>query len=160
MVKIGINLIVAKGNKNEIGKNNKLLWNLPEDMKHFKELTTGKTVIMGRKTYESIGRLLPNRMNVVVSSNMEDPRIPNLSVFRSLDEVYEHYKECLNEIFVIGGSSVYDYFKDKCDKLYITEVNDIYPDADSFFPDINLSPYEIINEKIYTEFKIKEYKRR
>ena len=87
-----LSLIVAKGNKNEIGKKNKLLWKLPEDMKHFKELTTGKTVIMGRKTHESIGRLLPNRMNVVVSSTMEDPNIKNLVIFRSLDEVYEHYK--------------------------------------------------------------------
>lgn len=155
-----ISIVVAKGNRNEIGKNNKLLWKLPEDMKHFKKLTTGKTVIMGRKTYESIGRPLPNRMNVVVSSNMEDPHIPNLNVFRSLDDAYNHYKEYLDEIFIIGGSSIYEYFKDKCDKLYITEVNDIYPGADSFFPYINLSTYDIINEQVYVEFKIKEYKRR
>ena len=153
-----ISIIVAKGNKNEIGKNNKLLCNLPEDMKHFKELTTGKTVIMGRKTYESIGRLLPNRMNVVVSSSMKDPHIPNLKVFRSLDEVYSHYQRYSGEVFVIGGSSVYEYFKDKCDKLYITEINDVYPDADSFFPDIDLSIYDVINEQSYVEFKIKEYK--
>ena len=155
-----LSLIVVKGKNNEIGKDNKLLWDLPEDMKNFKKLTNGKTVIMGRKTYESIGRPLPNRMNVVVSSNMEDPHIPNLNVFRSLDDAYNHYKEYLDEIFIIGGSSIYEYFKDKCDKLYITEVNDIYPGADSFFPYINLSTYDIINEQVYVEFKIKEYKRR
>ena len=154
-----ISIVVAKGNKNEIGKNNKLLWNLPEDMKHFKELTTGKTVIMGRKTYESIGRLLPNRLNVVVSSTMEDPNIKNLVIFRSLEDVYFHYQRYAGEIFVIGGSSIYEYFKDKCDKLYITDVDDTYEGADSFFPEIDMSNYNVESSVDYDGFKITEYKK-
>ena len=107
-----LSLIVAKGKNNEIGKDNKLLWDLPEDMKNFQKLTNGKTVIMGRKTHESIGRLLPNRLNVVVSSTMEDPNIKNLVIFRSLEDVYFHYQRYAGEIFVLGGSSIYEYFKD------------------------------------------------
>ena len=154
-----LSLIVAKGKNNEIGKDNKLLWDLPEDMKNFRKLTNGKTVIMGRKTYESIGRLLPNRLNVVVSSTMEDPNIKNLVIFRSLEDVYFHYQRYAGEIFVIGGSSIYEYFKDKCDKLYITDVDDTYEGADSFFPEIDMSNYNVESSVDYDGFKITEYKK-
>lgn len=154
-----LSLIVVKGKNNEIGKDNKLLWDLPEDMKNFQKLTNGKTVIMGRKTYESIGRLLPNRLNVVVSSTMEDPNIKNLVIFRSLEDVYFHYQRYAGEIFVLGGSSIYEYFKDKCDKLYITDVDDTYEGADSFFPEIDMSNYNIESSVDYDGFKITEYKK-
>ena len=154
-----LSLIVAKGKNNEIGKDNKLLWDLPEDMKNFQKLTNGKTVIMGRKTYESIGRLLPNRLNVVVSSTMEDPNIKNLVIFRSLEDVYFHYQRYAGEIFVLGGSSIYEYFKDKCDKLYITDVDDTYEGADSFFPEIDMSNYNVESSVDYDGFKITEYKK-
>ena len=154
-----LSLIVAKGKNNEIGKDNKLLWDLPEDMKNFRKLTNGKTVIMGRKTYESIGRLLPNRLNVVVSSTMEDPNIKNLVIFRSLEDVYFHYQRYAGEIFVLGGSSIYEYFKDKCDKLYITDVDDTYEGADSFFPEIDMSNYNVESSVDYDGFKITEYKK-
>mgnify|MGYP003526225277 FL=1 len=154
-----LSLIVAKGKNNEIGKDNKLLWDLPEDMKNFRKLTNGKTVIMGRKTYESIGRLLPNRLNVVVSSTMEDPNIKNLVIFRSLEDVYFHYQRYAGEIFVLGGSSIYEYFKDKCDKLYITDVNDTYAGADIFFPEIDMSNYNVESSVDYDGFKITEYKK-
>ena len=154
-----LSLIVVKGKNNEIGKDNKLLWDLPEDMKNFKKLTNGKTVIMGRKTYESIGRLLPNRLNVVVSSTMEDPNIKNLVIFRSLEDVYFHYQRYAGEIFVIGGSPIYEYFKDKCDKLYITDVDDTYEGADSFFPEIDMSNYNVESSVDYDGFKITEYKK-
>ena len=152
-------IIVAVGKNNEIGKDNKLLWGLPEDMKNFQKLTNGKTVIMGRKTYESIGRLLPNRLNVVVSSTMEDPNIKNLVIFRSLEDVYFHYQRYAGEIFVIGGSPIYEYFKDKCDKLYITDVDDTYEGADSFFPEIDMSNYNVESSVDYDGFKITEYKK-
>ena len=154
-----LSLIVAKGKNNEIGKDNKLLWDLPEDMKNFRKLTNGKTVIMGRKTYESIGRLLPNRLNVVVSSTMEDPNIKNLVIFRSLEDVYFHYQRDAGEIFVLGGSSICEYFKDKCDKLYITDVDDTYEGADSFFPEIDMSNYNVESSVDYDGFKITEYKK-
>ena len=154
-----LSLIVAKGKNNEIGKDNKLLWDLPEDMKNFRKLTNGKTVIMGRKTYESIGRLLPNRLNVVVSSTMEDPNIKNLVIFRSLEDVYFHYQRYAGEIFVLGGSSIYEYFKDKCDKLYITDVDDTYAGADIFFPEIDMSNYNVESSVDYDGFKITEYKK-
>ena len=153
-------IIVAKGKNNEIGLENQLLWTSEEDMNHFKKVTTGKTIIMGRKTYESIGRLLPNRFNVVVSSTLSNDNIQNLSIFRSLDDVYEHYKKYAGEIIIIGGSTIYEYFKDKCEKLYITEIDYTFSDADTFFPNIDLTEYNILKETYYQNvpsFKITEY---
>lgn len=145
-----INIIVAHGNKRAIGKDNKLLWNLPADMKRFKEITTGHTVVMGRKTYESIGKPLPNRTNVVITSNPESieseevisgelPFIKDLIMNGTLGK----------EIFIIGGEQVYKEFLPIAKRLYITKVIGDFPEADTFFPDYQLidflQGYEVID---------------
>ena len=140
-----ISLIVAIGKNNAIGCNNKLLWNIPEDMRHFKENTTGHTVIMGDRTYLSIGRPLPNRKNIVVSLD-ENFEAPGCEVRNDLLDVLNEYKNSEEEVFVIGGGIIYKLALPMVDKLYLTLVDDA-PEADTFFPD-------------YSEFKkvIKEEK--
>lgn len=126
-------MICAIGKNREIGFQNKLLWNLPEDMKHFVKITSGKTVIMGERTYQSIGRPLPNRKNIVVTLN-KDLQAPGCEVRFDLDEVLREYKNSEEEVFVIGGGMIYGLSLPMTDKLYLTLVDDA-PEADTFFPD-------------------------
>ena len=131
-----LSIVVAKAKNNIIGKDNKLVWNLPEDMKHFKELTDGHTIIMGRKTFESIGRVLPNRKHIIFSQN-PDLKInnENVQVVHSLLEIQELIEE-KDEAFVIGGSMIYNFLMPYVKKMYITEINEEF-DGDTFFPKIN-----------------------
>lgn len=142
-----INLIAAVGKNLELGLDNKLIWQIPEDLKYFKEVTTGKTIVMGRKTYESIGRPLPNRKNIVLSRKKIE--INNV-------EVINDYREVLGDecVFIIGGESVYRLFLPYADNIYLTEIEDS-SNADSFFPnfDKNLYEKEIISEGIYNSVK-------
>lgn len=131
-----LSIVVAKSKNNIIGKDNKLVWNLPEDLKHFKELTTGHTIIMGRKTFESLGRVLPNRKHIIFSQN-PDLKInnENVQVVHSLLEIQELIEE-KDEAFVIGGSMIYNFLMPYVKKMYITEINEEF-DGDTFFPKIN-----------------------
>lgn len=131
-----LSIVVAKSKNNIIGKDNKLVWNLPEDLKHFKELTTGHTIIMGRKTFESLGRVLPNRKHIIFSQN-PDLKInnENVQVVHSLLEIQELI-EGQEEAFVIGGSMIYNFLMPYVKKMYITEINEEF-DGDTFFPKIN-----------------------
>lgn len=129
-----ISLIVAVGKNRAIGRNNQLLWNIPEDMKHFKETTTGHTVIMGDRTYLSIGKPLPNRKNIVVTLN-KDFVAAGCEVRFDLDEVLREYKNSEEEVFIIGGGIIYKLALPMVDKLYLTVVEDAPTDADTFFPD-------------------------
>ncbi len=133
-----ISIIAAIGKNNEIGKKNGLLWNLPADLKHFKDLTSGHVIVMGQKTFESIGRPLPNRKNIVLTSDKNYLRY-SVDVVHSLTELDDLLKKISGpeeEIFIIGGGQVYKSFMDKADKLYITHVDAEFPEADTFFPDI------------------------
>ena len=129
-----ISLIAAIGKNNELGKKNALLWNLPADMKHFRETTSGHTVIMGQKTFESIGRPLPNRRNIVLTQD-KNLKIAGVEIVYSPEEV-ENLLDKDTENFVIGGGMIYKLFIDKADRLYITHVDASFPDADTFFPEI------------------------
>jgi len=129
-----ISLIAAIGKNNELGKKNALLWNLPADMKHFRETTSGHTVIMGQKTFESIGRPLPNRRNIVLTQD-KNLKIDGVEIVYSPEEV-ENLLDKDTENFVIGGGMIYKLFIDKVDRLYITHVDASFPDADTFFPEI------------------------
>lgn len=135
---MSINLIVAISKNNCIGKDNKLPWHLPEDLKHFKKITSGKTVLMGRKTFESIldylGKPLPKRKNIVITRNKNYEVPEGVEVYTDLNEAIEKYKN--EEVFVIGGSSIYEQSMPLADKLYITHVNQEV-DGDAFFPEIN-----------------------
>ncbi len=151
-----LSLIAAIGKNNALGINNKLLWNLPSDMKHFRDITSGHTVIMGWKTYQSIGRLLPNRKNIIISSD-PNSTVAGADIVSSLDDAFklasleqgrkfeENQEEV--EVFIIGGGKTYSLAMPKATKLYITEVEDS-PEADTFFPEINNEEWkEISREK-------------
>ena len=129
-----ISIIAAIGKNNELGKKNALLWSLPADMKHFKETTKGHMVIMGQKTFESIGRPLPNRRNIVLTQD-KNFKPEGVEIVYSIEEA-ENFLDNNTENFVIGGGMIYKLFINKADKLYITHVNASFPDADTFFPEI------------------------
>lgn len=129
-----ISMIVAVDEERAIGKDNRLLWNIPEDLKRFKELTTGHTVIMGENTYHSIGRSLPHRTNIVVTLN-QSLVLPGCFVVHSIDEAFQMAKEKENEeVFVIGGASIYRQCLPLVERLYLTLVEGKH-EADTFFPD-------------------------
>ena len=128
-----ISIIAAIGTNRELGKNNKLLWHIPDDLKHFKRLTSGHPVIMGRKTYESIGRPLPDRINIIITKN-SIYSVSNCIVVHSLKDALEIAKEKeKEEIFIIGGGQIYKEAINMADKLYLTKVDASY-DADTYFP--------------------------
>jgi dihydrofolate reductase len=126
-----ITLLAAIGFDNEIGLDNKLLWKIPEDMKFFKDYTTGKTVVMGRKTFESIGRPLPNRNNIVVTQKT----ISSVTTITSIEDILNLPDD---EIVIIGGEQLYNESIDHADKLLITHVYRTF-EADKYFPHID--PY-------------------
>lgn len=128
-------LIVAIGKNRGIGKANQLLWHLPKDLKHFKEITTGHPVIMGRKTFESIGRPLPNRTNIVISRR-EGWFQEGILIVGSIKEAMKFAKKIDEEVFVLGGGNIYEQTIDLADKLLVTKV-DASMEADAFFPEID-----------------------
>lgn len=132
-MKISMIAAIASGNK-ALGKNNELIYKISEDLQRFKKITSDHIVIMGRKTFESIGKALPNRINIVVTSN---PAFSgeNVVVTHSLDEALRLAElKGESEVFIIGGGQIYEEAIGKADKLYLTIVEGS-PDADTFFPD-------------------------
>ena len=157
---MSFSIIAAIGKNNELGKDNNLIWHLPNDLKFFKETTTGKTIIMGRRTFESLPRMLPNRHHIVLSSSNDFPS--EVSVYNNLDDLLKDYKDSEEELFVIGGASIYKLFLDYSDKLYLTEI-DASEEADAYFPkfDKNDFEYELLKENEDNGIKYKHvlYKR-
>jgi len=143
-----ISIIVALGKNSEIGKGNDLLCHLPADLKHFKEITSGHTVIMGRKTFESLPKgALPNRKNIVVSRN-PDLEIEGAMVCSSLDAAL---LKCLDEeeVFIIGGVQIYRQALPITDKLYLTKIHAAFPDADVFFPKIDYKEWRMVSRETH-----------
>ncbi len=140
-----IAIVVAIAENNVIGGENKLLWHLPADLKHFKALTTGHCIIMGRKTYESIGRPLPNRTNIVISRD-ENLEIAGCLVFSSLQKAIEAAKniETNGTICIIGGGEIYKQAMDLADELYVTEVMTSIK-GDTFFPKIESKTWDLLS---------------
>lgn len=131
-----VSIIAAIGENRELGKNNRLLWDIPEDMGHFRSITRGHAVIMGRKTYESIGHALPDRPNIVITRDDTFTTPDGCFIAHSLEEALELGKEKEEtELFIIGGANIYQQAIDSADKLYLTVVHQSFPDADTFFPD-------------------------
>ena len=135
---MNISIIAAIGKNNELGRGNDLIWHFREDMRFFKEMTTGNTVIMGRKTFESLPHALPNRQNIVITSN-SDYVADGGEVALGINEALELAKN--DEVFIIGGGRVYSEFLQYADKLYLTEIDDVCQDADVFFPRFNKDDY-------------------
>lgn len=141
-----LSLIVAVAKNNVIGKDNQLIWHLPDDLKRFKRLTTGKTIIMGRKTFESLGRVLPKRKHIVLCKSgkldVDDEQVEVICDIAQLDK----YIQDEEEHFVIGGASIYKLLLDKVTKMYITRINQDF-EGDVYFPQFDEKKWKIV-EKI------------
>ena len=138
---IPLAIVVAVSRNNAIGKGNELPWRISEDLKFFKSVTLGKPCIMGRKTYESIGKALPNRDNIVITRNAQFTA-PNVTVANDLEDAIKIAEafaiaRSVAEICIIGGGEIYRQSIEDVTKLYLTKVDTIIEDADAFFPEIN-----------------------
>ena len=142
-----LSIIVAKAKNNIIGKDNKLLWHIKDDLKRFKNLTTGHVIIMGRKTFESLGGILPNRKHIIFSQNPDfKVENENVKIVHSMLEIQE-YIESEEECFVIGGAMIYNLLMPYVNKMYVTEIHKDF-EGDTFFPKINLDVWkEVSREK-------------
>ena len=141
-----LSIIVAKAKNNIIGKNNSLVWHLPEDLKHFRKLTTGHTIIMGRKTFESLGRVLPNRKHIVFSQNPDfKVNDENVEVVHSLLQIQDLI-EGEEEAFVIGGAMIYNFLMPYVKKMYVTQINEEF-EGDAFFPKIDEKVWKKTSEE-------------
>ncbi len=139
-------MIVAMAENGVIGRNNSLPWHLPDDLKRFKAITTGHPIVMGRKTFESIGRLLPKRTNVILTRR-PDFVVEGAVVLREPEEVQERFKN-EDEVFIIGGAEIYGCFIDLADRLYLTKVHHAVQ-GDVSFPEFNENAFrEISKERV------------
>lgn len=162
-----ISIIVAKASNNVIGKDNELVWRLSSDLKRFKYLTTGHCIIMGRKTYDSIGKPLPNRTSIVVTKNRDFSLPPGHFVVHSLEEAVQVAIGTGQDLaFIIGGAEIYSQSMEIADELIITEVH-ADPDGDAFFPEIDQDRWEKISEENFQkdesnqfDFDVVVYKRK
>ena len=142
---MSVSMIAAVGKNNEIGRKNELVFRLRGDMKFFKETTMGRTVVMGRKTFESLPNALPGRRNVVITRNA-DYKVQGAEVCQSISEAL---KLCENDdVFVIGGGAIYSEFLEYADRIYLTEINAECADADAFFPKFDKSLW---NRRVLSE---------
>lgn len=150
-MRISLIAAIASGNK-ALGKNNQLIYKIPEDLKRFKSITSGHTVIMGRKTFQSIGHPLPNRTNIVIT---RDPNFTasGITIVYSLKEALEKAQD--DEVFIIGGGEIYQEAISQADKLYLTIVED-NPQADTYFPDY--SDFKIICQSGQYEYQGFKYR--
>ena len=138
-----LSIIVAKARNNIIGKNNSLIWHLPEDLKRFKTLTTGHTIIMGRRTFESLGRVLPNRKHVILCNDMEmDIKDDNIEILEDIS-MLDKYINSDEENFIIGGATIYRLLMPYANKMYITEIDQEF-EGDVAFPEINKEEWNIV----------------
>ena len=143
-------LIAALAENRVVGIDNRLPWHLPEDLKYFKRITTGKAIIMGRKTYESIGRPLPNRTNIVISRN-SDFRAEGVKVVASLDAAINlatdvNASNGVQEVMIIGGASIYEAALPKAERLYITRVH-AEVEGDTYFPEVNFDQWSEVKRE-------------
>ena len=159
-----INLIVAMTEKGIIGKGNNLPWHLPGDLKHFKKTTMSNIILMGRKTFESIGKPLPGRKNFILTSNpgsiSEDIQSQeNVFIFTSFKEAEKAASSMTEEVFIIGGASVYRDTIKYADRLIISMVKENYQ-GDVYFPDYDKSEWELVSSEDFEEFILLIYERK
>lgn len=146
MSNLTISIICALSESRVIGKNNSLIWKIPEDMQRFRQITAGHPVIMGRKTYESIGKPLPNRTNIIITRDTAY-KVSGCIVVSSLEEALEQAKKVEhNEIFIIGGGEIYRQALPFTDKLYLTIIKGSF-EGDTFFPDYSDFTKEVFKEE-------------
>jgi dihydrofolate reductase len=136
-----VSLIVCHAEQNVIGFKNKMPWHLPNDLKHVKKLTQGNTIVMGRKTFDSLGRPLPNRRNVVLTRN-RDFDAEGIDVIHEVADI----KELEGEVFIFGGSGVYNQTMDLVDEMHITRIHETFG-GDTFFPEYDESKWELVSSE-------------
>lgn len=152
-----LSLIVAIGKNNELGYKNQLLWNLPNDLKYFKEKTQNKVIIMGRKTFEALPKRLPNRKHIIITRN-KNYKKDGILVFDNKEAVLNYLVKTNEEAFIIGGGEIYKEFLPYCQTLYITELEQTFSKADCYFPYFDKTKYlktiikEELTEKITYRF--------
>lgn len=139
-----LSLIAAMDNNRLIGRDNDLPWHLPADLQHFKSVTMNKPILMGRKTYDSIGRPLPGRQNIVITRN--DIKIEGVTVVNSIDEAISAAKDA-EEVMVIGGSSIYELVLPEVQRMYLSFVEGEF-EGDAWFPEFDENEWKIIDEKV------------
>ena len=140
-------IVVVVDENNAIGKDNDLLCHLPNDLKHFKNITLNNTIIMGRRTLEAMpnGEALPKRTNIVLTNNRE-AQFENCVVLHSIPQVWEYCKD-EKEIFFIGGGQIFDAVIEDIDKLYITHIHHTFQDADTYFPEVDFDKWDLVDEE-------------
>jgi len=136
-------IIAAIGKNNELGKNSDLIWKIKGDMKFFKETTTGHTLVMGKNTFFSLPGLLPNRKHIVLTYSSNNVFPNEVTVIHSIEEFDTLSKSIDDDIFVIGGASIYKQFIDKIDMMYLTEIDAECKTADVYFPEFNKQDYDV-----------------
>lgn len=150
-------LIVAHDANKGIGKGNKLPWHFKEDLKLFKEHTLNKKIVMGRKTFESIGKPLPKRFTYIVSNGTYENG-ENYAYINDFKSFLENNQNKQEEICICGGANIYKQALPYCKKLYISKINNVY-DCDTFFPDFNENKFKIVFHKKYCDFTFYEYEK-
>lgn len=137
-----ISISVAVAKNNVIGKDNKLLWHISEDLKRFKRITSNKKMIMGRKTFESLPGILPNREHIVVTRD-ENFKIDSdkVTIVHDLNSLLEKYSKCEDEIFIIGGAEIYKQLLPYTQKIYLTKIDETF-EGDTYFPEINYDEFK------------------
>lgn len=148
-----ITMIAAIGPNNELGKDNKLLWDLPEDLRFFRQQTMGKPIIMGKRTLDSLPRLLPGRLHLVLTHQELEPN-DQIKVFRDVDSLLEFVETLEQEVMVIGGAQVYKQMLDLSDKMLLTEV-EAHAEADVFFPTFDKNDWDCTELSRHEEGDIK-----
>jgi dihydrofolate reductase len=150
-----LTLIAAAAENNALGKNNRMIWHLPDDFKRFKQLTSGHHIIMGRKTFESLPGMLTNRTHVIIT-RQNDFKAEGCIVANSLDEAI---KACAgdDEVFIIGGGEIYRQAIDRADEIELTRVFGVSPEADAFFPDINPEHWQLDKEVFHPKDEKHKY---
>ncbi|AGX45352.1 dihydrofolate reductase [Clostridium saccharobutylicum] len=148
-----LSIIVAIAKNNVIGKDNKLIWHISEDLKRFKSITSGKSMIMGRKTFESLPGILPNREHIILTRDKNfKVDSDKVKVVNDLDTLIEKYSNCEDEVFVIGGAEIYKQLLPYAHKLYLTKIDTDF-EGDTYFPQINYDEFksEFTSEKFTDE---------
>ncbi|WP_342258976.1 dihydrofolate reductase [Spiroplasma endosymbiont of Dioctria linearis] len=154
-----ISLIWAQSKNKVIGKDDKLPWNIKEEMQHFINYTKGKTILMGRNTWESLSKKpLPNRKNILITSRELEKGYNNLEVYNNLEEVLKKYKTCEEELVIIGGSQIYKSALDYTDKLVVSIIKEEYQ-GNVFAPQWDESFFKLIDKKEFDEFTTYFYER-
>ena len=159
-----ITIVAAIASNNVIGQKNSLPWDIPEDLKRFKQLTSGHTILMGRKTFDSIGRPLPNRTNIVMTKDTNYQK-EGIEIVFDEREALNLIKDLNQEVFIIGGSKIYELFEPWATSLMITRVLKDFK-GDAFFPEINWNNWQVereeefLDEKSGISCKLEEYLRK